>query len=358
MPQPKRILIYRFGNLGDIVCAMPAMVAVRQFFPKAWIGFLTNKEMSGSPDPESILSGNNFLNEIITYNTTKLREPGYLLAFFKKMYSLKIDLMIYLARPKTSNMRLCRDYVFFRLTVCRRLVGFKRRKPSGSYVKDGVILPVFTQEVDRLVALLTPLGINQTEIKFCLPIKEKDIQAIDSLWLKHDLANANPIVAVCPGGKWPVKLWNVANFAKVVSILQKTFGATILLVGGQSEKAAGEEIVKGAGDSVINLIGKMSYMESAEVISRCKLLISNDCGPVHLAAAVKTPVVGIYASRDFPGSWHPWGDIHTVLRNDTVDCRFCFKTTCETLKCINSITVEQVIDACSQYLNNGQSCKL
>ena len=350
MNKVKRILIYRFGNLGDIVCAMPAMVAVRRHFPNAWIGLLTNKVMSGDPDPESILNGNNFLDEIITYNAKELKKPEYLWAFLQKLNALQIDLLIYLVRPKTTYKRLFRDYLFFRLAVCRELIGFKRRRPSGIIIKNGVSLPVFTQEVDRLMSLLTPLGINNAEINFSLPIKEKDIQAVDTLWQKHDLKNKKPIVAICPGGKWPVKLWDVNNFAKTASILQKDFRARILLIGGPSEKASGEAIAKGTGNSIVNLIGKMNYMESAEVISRCNLLISNDCGPVHLASAVGTPVIGIYSSRDFPGSWHPWGDIHTILRNDNVDCRFCFKTKCESPDCINGITVEQVIDVCSQYL--------
>ncbi len=91
-------------------------------------------------------------------------------------------------------------------------------------------------------------------------------------------------------------------------------------------------------------------MESAEVISHCKLLVSNDSGLAHLAAAVGTPVVGIYSSRNFPGSWHPWGNNHIVLRNDTLSCRFCFRTECETMQCINSITVEQVVETCRKYL--------
>jgi len=91
-------------------------------------------------------------------------------------------------------------------------------------------------------------------------------------------------------------------------------------------------------------------MAPAEVISRCNLLISNDCGPAHLAAAVGTPVIGIYSFRNFPGAWHPWGNHHTVLRNDTLPCRFCFLTECETKECINSITAEQVVEVCKEYL--------
>lgn len=91
-------------------------------------------------------------------------------------------------------------------------------------------------------------------------------------------------------------------------------------------------------------------MDSAEILRRCNLLVGNDCGPVHLAAAVGTPAVEIYSSRDYSGAWHPWGGNHTVLRNDSVPCRFCFKTECKTMECINSITVEDIVEACQKYL--------
>ena len=350
MKEIKRILIYRIGNLGDIVCAMPAMVAVRRRFPDAWIGLLTNKEEGTNPDSQGILEGNDFLNEIITYKPEKLHEIKYLWDLLKRLHALQIDLLVYLALSQSTRQRLVRDWLFFRLADCRKLIGLKIPKPVRILVSPGERLPVYPQEVDRLMSLVAPLGIDATEIDFRLPIKEKDKERINLIWDDYQLKTKNPIVAICPGAKFPAKRWAIDRFAKVILELQKLFNAKILLIGGPSEKVFGDEIIKITGNSVVNLIGKTNYMQSAEVISRCNLLVSNDCGPVHLAAAVGTAVVGIYASIHFPGAWHPWGQNHTVLRNDSVPCRFCFKTECETMECINSITVEQVVEACRNYL--------
>lgn len=346
----KRILIYRIGNLGDTVCAMPAMVAVRRHFPDAWIGLLTNKELAGNPEAEKILEGNDFLNEIITYHPERIRGLKYLCTILKRLHSLKIDLLVYLSISQSTYQRLIRDWLFFRLAGCRRLIGFKLTRPIRTCMQNGITIPVHPQEVDRLISLLAPLEINLRKVDFRLPIKEKDRKAVNSIWNCYELKDKNPIVAICPGAKFPIKRWNVKRFSQVALILHEDFGAEILLVGGSSEKTAGEEIVKKEGDSIINLIGKTNYMESAEVISRCNLLVSNDCGPLHLAAAVGTAVVGVYSSRDFPGAWHPWGKNHIILRNDSVSCRFCFRTECETMQCINSITAEQVVEACRFYL--------
>jgi len=346
----KKIMIYRIGNLGDIVCAMPAMVAVRRRFPDAWIGLLTNKEERNNPDSEEILKGNDFLSEIFTYESHRICEIGYLWRLLKMLRSLYIDLFVYLSVSKSTHKRLIRDRLFFHLTGCRKLIGFRLPKSTGAFMDNSIKVPVFPQEVDRLMSLLTPLGIDSAKVDFRLPINDKDRKSVHALWNHYNLKDKNPPVAICPGAKFPVKRWSVGRFAEVIYRLQEQFSAKIVLIGGSMEKTIGEEIVKRAKNSVVNLIGKTNYMESAEVISRCNLLISNDCGPVHLAAAVGTPVVGVYSSRDFPGAWHPWGENHTILRNDSVSCRFCFRMECETMKCINSITADQVIEACRKYL--------
>lgn len=350
MKNVERILIYRIGNLGDIVCAMPAMVALRRLFPNAWIGLLTNKESTGNPDAEEILSGNDFLDEIITYDATRLKELRYVWELLNKIRSLKADLLVYLSISKSTRKRLIRDWLFFRLAGYCKLIGFKLPKPLKNSNEEGMNISVFPQESDRLMSILKPIGVDATNVDFCLPIKEMDRFAIETIWNEYGLKNKYPVIGICPGAKFPVKRWKVERFAQIALILVKQFGANIVLIGGPSEKIPGEEIVNKTGNSVVNLIGKTNYMESAELISRCNLLISNDCGPVHLAAAVGTSVVGIYSSRDVYGAWHPWGDNHTVLRDDTVSCRFCFKTECETMECIDNITVEQVFKACQKYL--------
>lgn len=98
-------------------------------------------------------------------------------------------------------------------------------------------------------------------------------------------------------------------------------------------------------------------MKSAEVVRHFNLLVANDCGPVRLSATFGTSVVGIYSSRDFSEACHPWGYKHTILRIDSLYCWFCLKTECATIECINSITVEQVIEACQFYIKPKAAIK-
>ena len=346
----KKILIYRIGNLGDIICSIPAMVAIRQNFPDAWVGLITNKEKSNNPDAEEILKGNDFLSEIITYESEKISQPSYLWDLSKNIRKLKIDLLVYLALSKTTRRRLIRDWLFFSWSGCKKLLGFKLPKPLLINTQKGINSPVFPQEVNRLMSLVSLLGIDPAIVEFRLPIKQMDKKNVGMILDRFKINNLNPLIAICFGGKFSVTHWPLNHYLEVIAILKEKYHAKIIILGGPFEEKHVDAVSKIAGDSVLNLIDKTTYMESAEILSRCNLLIANDCGAVHLAAAVGTPVVGIYSSRNFPGSWHPWGKNHTVLRNDTLPCRFCFRTECETMKCINSITVEQVINACSTYL--------
>jgi ADP-heptose:LPS heptosyltransferase len=350
MKNIKNILIFRIGNLGDIVCSMPAMVAIRKHYPDAWIGLLTYKELKMAPDAEKILEGADYLDEIITYDTTRIRDLKYLLSINKKMRSLKVDLLIYLSLSKGTRWRLIRDWFFFRMAGCKRLIGYKLPKPISFQVQNGLKIPIYMQEVDRLLGLLSPLGIDALRVDFKLPIDEIVKNNIERIWGRFDLNKGQIVIGVCPGAKFQAKRWDINKFTEVISKLSEKYGARFVLIGGPGEEKDGIQISDKCGDAIVNMIGKTSYMESAEAIRRCRLFVANDCGPVHLASAVGTPVVAIYSSQDYPGAWHPWGTNHTVLRNDKVSCRFCFRTECETKDCINGITVDDVLEACRKYL--------
>ena len=99
----------------------------------------------------------------------------------------------------------------------------------------------------------------------------------------------------------PVNSWGRENFVTVIKKLSELYKLSFVIIGSENECYLGAKIIKEIGpiaDNVINLMGECNYSESAELFKRCKLLISCDSGPVHLSAAVGTPVVGIYSSRN------------------------------------------------------------
>jgi heptosyltransferase II len=326
------------------------MVAIRRHFPEARITLLTNESESDAPDARKILEGNEFLNEIISYRPSMLYQPSYFFRLARKLRSMKYDFVVYLPLSATSHWRLFRDRVFFVFFVSRKSIGFVFPKPNGKVTINGNEIPYYQNETDRLLEVVRLADVIAYPVEYRLPIRAADVEFVDNIMREYRLGANDKIVAVSPASKFQSKTWPLENYVKVINQLISLYGIKVLLIGGINEIDSGKYLEEKCGVDVVNLISKTNFMQSAEALSRCRLLLANDCGPVHLAAAVGVPVVGIYASVHYPGAWHPWGSIHTVHRNDDVSCRFCFKSECSHKSCINSISPQDVIVSCAKYL--------
>lgn len=335
----KKILIYRIGNLGDMVCAMPAMSQIRQIFPKAEIFLLAPKE-SDNPDPQEILGGFLALNGFIDYAASRPFKLKNLINLTTEINKYNPDLIIYLSQPNASIKRIARDWLFFRLVTKANLFGFKKFLPQQN--------EVYLNEVDRLLRLLEPLGKSKT-VNYNLPITLQDNRKVAMIIKSLGLKNNEKLIVVCPGGKFSAKHWPVDNFIQVLKKLSPKNKIKVLILGGADDYEVGQKIIKSLGSGK-NIAGQTSFMESAVVLSRASLVLANDCGPVHLAAAVNAPVVAVYSARDRVGLWHPWGKDKKVFRDDTVPCKMCFKTGCDHQTCLKNIKIDDVVKACQVYL--------
>ena len=149
------------------------------------------------------------------------------------------------------------------------------------------------------------------------------------------------------------KRWPLERYAALGRRLIVEGGADVAIIGGPDEARAGEAVTRDwpAGRFIV-LAGACSVLESAETLRRAALYVGNDTGAMHLAAAVGTPCVAIFAAREPGASWHPYGDEHVVLRRDDVSCANCYLTECtvEGLRCLTAIDVEHVWAACRAKL--------
>jgi ADP-heptose:LPS heptosyltransferase len=140
-------------------------------------------------------------------------------------------------------------------------------------------------------------------------------------------------------------------------------GRALLLTGAAEESAASEFAAEGwranRGGVVVNLCGRLTPRESAAAMARARLFVGHDSGPMHLAAAVGTPVVAIFAARNIPRQWFPFGKQHRVVYH-RVECWGCGLETCleQQKKCLMSITVEEVMGVVrAALLENGRSLR-
>jgi len=339
------ILVYRTGQLGDTVCAIPAIQAIRENFKPCRIVLLADIHPGTTyPKAHEVLSEFRLIDDYILYNPNDIYIPSAALKMRRQIIQCKSKTLVYLGQRERTFLQRARDFIFLKSCGIKSLYGLRLYQNSSE-------TPSVRNEVDRLLDVLRfEKLIVPIEPNFQIPISEAVISKIDQMWVNLGLNNKT-VIAIGPGAKWPVQRWDLDNFRAVGERLTKKYGIHILILGGRVDMEAGGSLCKELGSKCIDLAGKTSYAESAEVLRRCLLYLGNDSGPMHLAAAVGTHCVAIFSARNPPGIWYPAGKQHTILIKE-VECQGCMLTECidQDMKCIRSISVDEVVAACEKVL--------
>jgi hypothetical protein len=195
-----------------------------------------------------------------------------------------------------------------------------------------------------------------------LEIPPTDAEVVDRLWkdARDSGMHGNPrrLVALSPGAKYAFKCWPLDHYLALASLLVDDPGNLLVVVGGESERPLGEVLADRFPGRVWNYAGKLSVLQTTELLRRCHLFIGNDSGPGHLAAAAGTPVVSLFTASVYPGVWEPWVFPSIALRR-SVPCAHCWaETHCPigTSECIRDIPVQSVYQAYErlvELLDNG-----
>ena len=365
---PQRVLVYRLGSLGDMLIALPSLHLVARAFPGSRRCLLTNVPVSSkAPAAAAILSniegpdGLPLIEGYMRY-VVGMRNPLELLKLALKIRRWRPDVLVYLAASRGLKAAR-RDRLFFRLAGVRRTVGVPLTEAmqanfygaSAGNTADLNLEP----EAQRLARNLAELGDAHLDspASWDLQLTPEEIAAADrSIADQLDLAPtpdwpaAYPgVLAVSVGTKVQAKDWGKDNWRSLLDAVAQEFPGRVLLLAGApeesdaSEYAAAGWIAQGGGP-VVNLCGKLTPRQSAAAFARAQLFIGHDSGPMHLAAAVGTRCVAIFAARNIPRQWFPFGPDHRVLYHP-VECMGCGLETCvvQKKKCILSITVDETL---------------
>jgi ADP-heptose:LPS heptosyltransferase len=353
----RRVLLYRLGSLGDMVVALPALHLVASTFSNAERRLLTNVPVSAKAAPaETVLGGSGLVAGFLRYpvGTRSLWKLGRL---WWTLWRWRPEVLVYMASARGVSVAR-RDARFFRLCGVRRLVGVPLTEAMqqnfyGSESAEGDLEP----EAARLVRCLAELGDADVDdpANWDLRLSEAEraaaVEAIGSAAL-----TLRPI-AVSVGTKVQAKDWGKENWRTLLWMVAKQSpGRALLLVGAAEETAASEFAAAGwceqGGGSVVNLCGRLTPRESAAALATADLFLGHDSGPMHLAAAVRTPCVAVFAARNLPRQWFPVGKQHRVVYH-RVDCAGCGLETCieQGKKCLVAIGVEEVFQVVSSQLS-------
>lgn len=290
-----RILVIKPSSLGDVIHALPTVNLLRRQFPDAHISWLINAELA------SLLKNCPVINDRIEFHR---RTAGSWLPLLRQLRRERFDLVIDL-------QGLLRSGIFAFTTGAARRVGLSDAREGANLFYNETVHVEREHAVDRYLRVVRQLGCPATPVEFPLGVTPQPNERL---------------IAINPLARWETKIWGDDNFSKLLDHLPAN---RVVLIGSRAER---DRIAQINRDRARNLAGELDLFELAELYRRCNVVISNDTGPMHLAAAVGTPVIALFGPTD-PALVGPYGPGHHVLRD------------------MHSVTVEQVLSAAKAFLH-------
>ena len=348
----RRILLIQISAIGDVILLTPALRAIRKQFPHARLTMVT------SPINQQLLQNCPYIDEILTFRPDSHRDassPSRFVAFVHSLRERQFDLAIDFEHwPRLTALLAY-------LSGAPRRIGFRTSGQHRHYV--------FTDTVEHMrgkhellsfleIAKLLDCDTENTELEVW-PCVE-DFNWVEQFLKEHGIKNNIPLVGIHPdaGRTEPRRRWTEEGYQQVADALSKKYDAQIILTGAPSEIELSKQIASMMHAKAIIASGKTNINQLAALFSRCQFVLCGNCGPMHLAAAVKTPVVALHGPTN-PAQWGPWGEKHIIICSD-MSCSPClnlgFEYGCEALpdgtsRCMRMISVERVLSVCERQFN-------
>jgi len=360
------ILIVKLSAIGDVIHTLPSLAALRRCYPDADITWVVEEEaadlLAGHPDLNRVVvSGRKrWLNELRRGQVAApLRE---MLSFLRDLRRHPYDLVI-------DFHGLFKSAVIILLSGGKRKLGYDSlQELSGLFYNEKIPEKMGKHAVDRYldfvrhVAGKSGAACLAATPEFRITVGEKEKRRVAALLEENSAIlttrekdsgdgrsgarEEGRFVVVNPVAFWETKLWEEEKFAELCDRLREELGIGIVLTGGES--APLERICRKMRTKAVNLGGRTTLRELACIYREAVLLVTTDSGPMHLAAAMGTPIVALFGPTD-PARTGPYGPGHRIIRKG-LSCSPCFRKRCETPRCMTDISVEEVFTAVKEML--------
>jgi heptosyltransferase I len=336
-----RLLIVRMSALGDIVHALPVLQALRQAHPDAQIDWLADRKYA------------DILNYVEGVTRVVIGRPGLARAVSTlraAAYDVAIDLQ-----------GLLKSAAMARLSGAARVLGFAReslREPAAAWFYDETApLPAGAHVVAKNLSILSLLGVSASRYAFGLRIPAS--AAADAVQHEAQHQRLRGIALVNPGAAWPNKRWVPARFGHVAAYLREAHALLPVVLWGKDEGPLAAAVVAAARGTAV----QAPETSLGDLLALCRgaaLMVSGDTGPLHIAAAAGTPLVGLYGPT-WPERNGPWApDDVVVSRADVCEChhkRRCRRdreAAAESRMCLTDISTDDVIRAVDRRLRASE----
>lgn len=348
----RNMLAIRLDNLGDVLVTTPALHAIKRSLPNAKLTLLASAvgAQAGRLDPD--------VDDVIVYEAPWMdpwhqlaldpeREQQMIATLRERQFDGAIIFTSYHQSPLPAA------YLCYLADVPLRV--------AASIDGPGSLLTTrhkhperMMHEVERGLDLVGAIGLTTDREDLALAVPDHSRKAARQFLASRGIAEYRPLVVVHPGCSMPARTYPEAMFSDMIELAVRCLGAPVILTGVESERELVQR-VRGRVDAalrdrVIPAAGELAFADFCALLQRADLVITNNTGPMHVAAAVKTPVVALFALTNPPEQWGPWHVPHRLLYHE-VSCRLCYARVCPYgHECLTLVAPEMVIAAARELL--------
>jgi heptosyltransferase I len=323
---PRNILIIKPSSLGDIVHALPVPRLLKQRWPQTTITWLVNDAFA------DLLSAQSSIDEVLSFDRSGFAgawfnpvAAGGLVRFSQELADRRFDLVIDLQGLFRSG------WLSYRTGAASRIGLSDARELAAVFYTDIIHSDRLKEHaVDRYLHVARELG--------CRGPAVFDLRASDAAagTVREMLRDCGPYAVLMPATNWPTKRWPPSRFAALVGPLRERFGMASVIAGSHDAAALADQI-----PGAVSLAGRTTLSQLVSLLAGAELVIANDSGPMHIAAALGRPLVAIYGATD-PLLTGPWRRLDSVIRLD-IPCAPCLSRRCSHRSCLEWLDEADVL---------------
>ena len=343
--RPKHICIYRIGNIGDILCTIPALWAIRRKYPEARLTLLSSAGSKGGVSARDVLGEIGCLDAIELYDREDISRDK-IGAFKKRIKALDFDYFIQIPALGSSFKVQVRNMFFFRAMGFKIADGFFVSISSKWQRARAQLQIMRPKEEERCLRGLPFQAGEEYELDYGLSGEDREIVAGR---LREEYGNElPPIMAISFVSKIPLHAWLDERWAMLAQKWLAETGGSVALIGGKQQYRQAEEIIAkiktDVPEQVKNFCGTFTIKQSMAFLEKVSVLATVDTGTAHMATYSRIPCVVVQPGSEYPNGWWPLGEDKRVIRYDQ-PCSPCLRQEClygAPAKCMSSITLEEV----------------
>jgi len=321
--------------------SIPALRAIKQKYHRAVIDIVVARQTL------ELAQEIKLFNRIFVYEKGIFKTVGLLLSLRKNKYGLAINM-----RTMASRFSSLKMFLFLKMINAKLLAGRDTNNFGFFFdLKVPETEPGSKYAMEYDIDMARALGADCSDRSIILELIPASIEKVDKILEENQVSKNDVLIGIHPGGM-PSRRWPLENFRNLIEAISKEMNCKFVITGASQERDLAEKLSAAFEGKVINLAGKLGINELSALIKRCNLFISNDTGPMHFAAVLKTPLLAIFG----PGQLTRFdprmiSDQATVLYKKT-ECAPCNNLVCDDLRCLKAIFVREAAQQALEILKS------